>query len=131
MPYLQATDVPGVPNADELIAELDVYLALRLPCLNDLDTDQLVQLKSVLVPVIRRWADLGTSVTTSETAGPFQRAKSNGGGHIMWTHELDSLRLLCGQSAGGGALPRGSFPDPEPIDDLFVRRPGWPPIAQR
>ena len=131
MAYLQASDIPGVANADELIAELDVYLALRLPCLNDLDSGKLTQLKDVLVPVVRRWADVGTAVTTSETVGPFQRGKSNGGGHVMWAHELDSLRLLCGQPSVGGALPKGSFPAPEPIDDLFSRRPGWPPAVRR
>ncbi len=124
--YLDSTDFPGVRNADELIAELEVTLALDFPCLADLPIDRLQLLKDVLKPVIRRWADVGTGITTSETAGRFSRSKSNGGGHVLWEHERSRLRVLCTQPASAGALPLGHFPEPESIADLFARRPSWP-----
>lgn len=126
MPYLEPSDVPGVKNAQELINELEAELALHFPCLADItDPAKLTLLKQLLVPVIRRWADVGTGITTSESTGPFSRSKSNGGGHVLWAHERASLALLCDEPVSGGALPLGCFPEPEPNDDLFVRRPPW------
>ena len=126
MPYIEPSDVPGVKNAQELINELEAELALHFPCLATItDPEKLTLLKQLLVPVIRRWADVGTGITTSEATGPFSRSKSNGGGHVLWAHERVRLSSLCGQPVSGGALSQGCFPDPEPIDDLFVRRPPW------
>ena len=127
MPYLEPADVPGVQNAGELIAELEAELALHFPCLAALaaDLEKLAILKALLVPVIRRWADVGTGITTSEATGPFSRSKANGGGHTLWAHERARLAALCGVPDTSGALPVGCFPEPERIDDLFARRPGW------
>ncbi len=124
--YLQPADVSGAKNAAELIAELEGALVLDFPCLATLPPDKLPLLKVVLVAVIRRWADIGTGVTTSEAIGPASRSKSNGGGHVLWEHEKAYLRKLCDLPATSAAgLPRGEFPPVEPIADLFARRPQW------
>lgn len=130
MSYLNPADVPGVQNAAELIAELEEYLALHHPYVADLPEEKLPRLQALLKPVIRRWADIGTGVIDTEQVGPFRRSKKDIGGHVLSGSEALSLRLLCGveaQSVPAG-LPRGSFPEPEPIDDLFMRRPGWPSV---
>lgn len=126
MAYLTTSDVPGVRNASELIAELEAYLSIHHPCLADLPPEKRTILTDLLKPVIRRWGHIGTGVATSEAAGPFRRDLSNGGGHVLWAHEIASLRALCGQPATVPGLPLVSAPPPEPIGDLFARRPGWP-----
>lgn len=118
--YLRPDDFPDVPNAAEVLDELEAFLSLRFPCLDTLDPDKGVLLKALLTPIVRRWGDTGGWV-----AGPFQK-KANTAGRTLEAAEETSLRLLCGQPASTAAAPRGNFPAPEPIDDLFVRRPGWP-----
>lgn len=124
--YLDASDFPGVRNAAKLIAELEATLALDFPCLADLPPGRIQLLKDVLDPVIRRWAHIGTGITTSEAIGPASRSVSNGGGHVLWEHEKARLRKLCDQpGASAAGLPMGEFPPVERIDDLFARRPQW------
>ena len=123
--YISADAVPGVDNADELIDELEVHLALHFPCITpDMAAGQLIALEALLKPIVRRWADVGTGVVTTRVAGPFREDVSAGGGHVLLPYEQTALLALCGLSSVG-AIPRGSFPPAEPITDVFVRRPGW------
>lgn len=122
---LTADDFPDVDNVGELIAELEAYLSLHYPCLADLAIDKIVLLQAILRPVIRRWGELGTGVGQAWVAGPFQ-GRSQTGAHTLEPIEIASLRALCAAPARIAGLPVGSSPEPEQIDDLFVRRPGWP-----
>lgn len=128
--WLQPGDVPGIdePAITELIAELEAYLSLHFPCLLTLTPDKQALLKALLIPIVRRWNTTDTGSSGQVVAGPFQmRADSDDQGHSIEPEESASFRLLCGQPAAGGGLPQGHFPRPEPIGDLFARRPGWPP----
>ena len=126
MGYLSPSDVPGVPETEaaELIRELEVHLSLHY-LLASLDDAKAKSLAALMVPIIRRWAEAGTGLVTQEVTGPFTERRGGGGGHVLWKHEETLLRKLFGM-ADGSATSRGSFPPPEPIGDLFGRRPSWP-----
>lgn len=128
--WLEPRDVTGVAaeTAEELINELESHLSLHYPMPATLTGDQAKMLRALLIPIVRRWHEAGTGLTTQETTGPFLERKSGGGGHVLWDHEKAALRAFCGMRSGP-ASPRGSFPQPEPIDDLFVRRPSWPSVG--
>lgn len=124
--FLVAEDVPGIDpqRAAENIAQLEAHLSLHYPCLYDLPPAKAALLKPLLVPIVRRWDEAGTGLTTVETTGPFTERKSGGGGKILWAQEIADLQALCGH-VSGAAVSRGSFPPPESLDGIFVRRPGW------
>ncbi len=124
---LAVDDLPGIDavEAGELIDELESHLSLHYPAIFDLEDPERQTAKALLKPVVRRWHEAGTGLTTTITTGPFAERKSGGGGHVLWEQEITDLRKLCGM-ATGPARPRGSFPPPEPIADLFMRRPSWP-----
>ena len=128
--YLTAADFAGIDNAAELIRELEVHLSLHYPCLDSLPPGKIPDLQAILAPVIRRWGDTETGAGAGGwTAGPFQGrapAVPQEGAHTLEPIEKASLRALCGTPIRVAGLPAGSFPAPEPIADLFVRRPGWP-----
>lgn len=126
--FLNPSDVPGVDTSEatELIAELHSHLSLHYPCLDSLtDLAQLDSLRAMLVPIVRRWADGGTGLSVVETTGPFTERRGSGGGHVLWKHEAAALRKLCDAPTPGPPAPRGSFPPPQPMDDLFASRPTW------
>lgn len=126
--YLDPGDFSDIDaaTAAELIGELEAYLSLHYPFITpDLPAEKLTTLRALLKPVVRRWDEVGTGVNETDITGPFTTRKS--GKHVLWQHEKDALRALGGM-ASGPATSRGSFPSPEPIDDLFVRRPGWPRV---
>lgn len=125
--YLQPDEFVGIENADELVAELEAVVQLRFPCLVDVRIDQQPIITSLLRPVLRRWGEIGSGALKRTTTGPFTDeilASALESGHTLTVAESASLQALC-----GGVPPqpqsRGSFPPPEPINDLFVRRPGW------
>ena len=125
--YLNPSDVPGVEAADavELIGELETYLSLHYPLITPaMPAEKLAALKSILIPIVKRWSDAGTGLVTTETTGPFAERKSGGGGHVLWVHEQSALGLLSG-AVSGPPKPRGSFDPPPPLNDLFAQRPGW------
>ena len=128
--FLNADEITGVENADaeELIGELEAHLSLHYPLITPaIGAANLAKLKALLIPVVRRWHEMGTGVATQEATGPFVDRRS--GKHVLWDHEKAALRVLSGTSSGP-ARSRGSFPAPESIDSLFVRRPGWPHVGR-
>lgn len=128
--YLTAADFAGVDNATELIRELEVHLSLHYPCLASLPAGKIPDLQAILTPVIRRWGEIGTGAAPPWVAGPFQGrgpAVRKEGAHTLEPIEIQSLQALCGAPVRVAGLPAGSAPPPEPIEDLLVRRPGWPP----
>lgn len=125
--YLQPDEFVGIENADELVAELEAVVQLRFPCLVDVPIDQQPIITSLLRPVLRRWGEVGTGALKRATTGPFTDeilASALEAGHTLTVFEAASLQALCG-GAPSQPLSRGSFPPPEPISDIFVRRPGW------
>lgn len=127
--FLNADDITGIDSntAEELIGELETHLSLHYPLITTaLGPAKLAQLTALLIPIIRRWEEMGTGVATQEATGPFVDRRS--GKHVLWDHEKAALRVLCGMSSGP-ARSRGSFPEAEPIDGLFIRRPGWPTVG--
>ena len=116
-----------IPGADELIGELEAYLAIHYPLLDAVPAARQVHLQAILVPIVRGWAELGTGVGGMTITGPFQDRPATGT-HTLLPHEAAALSALCGLGVGV-VLSLGSFPPPEPITDMFVRRPGWPPIG--
>lgn len=128
--YLKSEDFADVENAGELIRELEAHLSLHFPCLETLPLQKVELLQAILTPVVRRWGEVGTGAGDSWVAGPFQGrgpAVRKDGAHTLDPVEEQSLRALCGTPTKVAGLPAGSAPPPEPIEDLFVRRPGWPP----
>lgn len=124
--FLSPNEVAGIETvkADELIGELETHLSLHYP-VSSLDAAGKKKLKTLMIPIIRRWDDAGTGLVTQEITGPFTERKSGGGGHVLREHEVKNLRKLCGMD-NGPARSRGSFPPAEPTADMFVRRPQWP-----
>ena len=115
--YLHPSDVPGVRNADELIAELEADLALSYPRLSELPPDRIDLLRAILKPIIRRWGDLGTGVVTK--AGPFEK---RAGSHVLLASERRRITSLLADVPVDPSGPLGSFPEPQYVDDLFHQR---------
>lgn len=120
--YLDPGMFDGVENAAELIDELEGHLSLHYPALATLPDERKALLVALLKPIVRRWAEVGTGLDTTEATGPFQYRVSGGGGHVLWKREVDDLKALCstGDDQPDGA-PLGVFPPS--TDPLFARRP--------
>ncbi len=117
--FLTEDQFPGMADAAKLIAELEAHLALHYPCITTaLPAERKTLLAAILLPVIERWHEVGTGLTTSTVTGPFQERTSGGGGHILWEREIADLKAFCGEPGVGG-MPIGNFPPVPAIDGLF------------
>ena len=122
--YLYASDFPDVPDAAELIGELEAHLSLHYPALATLPAERKPLLVNLLKPVIRRWGAVGVGLDSTDATGPFTFRTSGGGGHILWPREIADLKALCaGGDPAPDGVPLGAFPPS--TDPMFARRPGW------
>lgn len=121
--YLNPDQFADVPNAAQLIGELEAHLSLHYPKLATLTEPKAALLPPLLVPVIERWAEVGTGLDRTEGTGPFSDRVSGGGGHVLWPREIDDLIKLCADDSDEtpDGAPLGDFP--ASCDPLFARRP--------
>ena len=115
--------------AQVLITDALARAVIYAPCLADPEKPDEVTLaaaKAILRGAVLRAAE-SPRVEVTQAAGPFSVTPKP---YVsLYRTEADELRALCAGVAAARAQSRARFPAPEPVEDLFVRRPTWPRLV--
>ena len=112
-------------EAADLAAEATAALALYAPCINTYDNPAWPLAQGAIRRILLADEVATSSVgVESETNGPFVTRYVKRGSLLLTDADIGVLRSLCAEapSAASAGLPRGTFPDPFPMDGLFVER---------
>lgn len=93
--------------AEAMITTIWSRVRKLAPCLKDpdieLDEDDLETVKSIMRSVILRWAESGSGVVGSRTAGDYQESyTARGSGGTFRPEEIRDLQSVCAGSANAG-----------------------------
>lgn len=94
-------DIPE-ERAEAMIATVWARTRTLAPCLSEADVelnaDQFENVKSVVRDVVLRWAELGTGVASSRTAGDYSESYNGGGsGGLFRPGEIRELQAVCSE----------------------------------
>jgi len=111
-------------KATRLLQAINGQVRRVAPCLLDADDGTRAEAAQVVFDALQALADAPPPWLESETNGPFaSKFRSPASRTVLTRAQEDTLRALCSGAASiTPGVSRGSFPDAEPLEDLFARR---------